>query len=201
VHYPAREARSHRPHEGGRPASSLTRVSRGTVGGGVAAHEHQAPNLRPGTYSRASRHSAMINRSHNAMPAPASGRTNCAVRTCGRCVEAQRCTRHRHRITDAEREPELDNLGSVMDQMALPTNDLVSSVRLALITLCYRRAGWTVARIVTRGPEHAVRREHSGARALLSVQVVCLERYAGLLVMRRSGVRFPKAAQLEDRFR
>jgi hypothetical protein len=32
VHYPAREARTHRPHEGGRPANSLTRVSRGTIG-------------------------------------------------------------------------------------------------------------------------------------------------------------------------
>jgi hypothetical protein len=42
-----------------------------------------------------------------------------------------------------------------------------------------------------------VRREHSGTQVRRSVQVVCAERGGGLLVMRRSGVRFPKAAQVE----
>jgi hypothetical protein len=42
-----------------------------------------------------------------------------------------------------------------------------------------------------------VRWEHPGTQVLPSVQVAPLERYAGLLVMRRSGVRFPKAAQLK----
>src|SRR5689334_24279304 len=43
-------------------------------------------------------------------------------------------------------------------------------------------------------PECSVRREHSGTGMLLSVQVAGLERSPGLLVMRRSGVRYPKAA-------
>jgi hypothetical protein len=41
---------------------------------------------------------------------------------------------------------------------------------------------------------HAVRCVHSGTGVLLSVQVADLEWSPGLLVMRRSGVRFPKAA-------
>ena len=40
--------------------------------------------------------------------------------------------------------------------------------------------------------------EHSGKRVALSVQVARLGRRVGLLVMRRSGVRFPKAAPLEN---
>ena len=51
-----------------------------------------------------------------------------------------------------------------------------------------------VARVVARESGHSERREHSGMRVLLSVQVARPERRAGLLVMRRSGVRLPKAA-------
>jgi hypothetical protein len=47
---------------------------------------------------------------------------------------------------------------------------------------------------VARESGHSERREHSGMRVLLSVQVARPERLAVLLVMRRSGVRFPKAA-------
>ena len=50
----------------------------------------------------------------------------------------------------------------------------------------------------TGSPEHSVRSERSGTCALPSVQVARLERCAGLLVMRRSGVRFPKAAQVKS---
>jgi hypothetical protein len=53
-----------------------------------------------------------------------------------------------------------------------------------------------VARVVARESGHSERREHSGTRVLLSVQVASPERFRGLLVMRRSGVRFPKAAQV-----
>ena len=66
-----------------------------------------------------------------------------------------------------------------------------------LVTHCYQAAGRAVARIVAQDLEHAVRGEHSGTRAPLSVQAASPERYAGLLVMRRSGVRFPKAAQFK----
>jgi hypothetical protein len=52
----------------------------------------------------------------------------------------------------------------------------------------------------TGSPEHPVRREHSGTRVQQSVQVASPERFAGLLIMRRSGVRFPKAAQLRGLF-
>jgi hypothetical protein len=65
------------------------------------------------------------------------------------------------------------------------------------VTLCYRKAGRAVARIVARESEHTVRQVHSGTQVLLSAQVACPGRCAGLLVMRRSGVRFPKAAQVE----
>jgi len=62
------------------------------------------------------------------------------------------------------------------------------------VTLCYFEGWPAVARVVARNQEHAVHREHSGAQVPRSVQVASPERYAGLLVMRRSGVRFPKAA-------
>jgi hypothetical protein len=52
-----------------------------------------------------------------------------------------------------------------------------------------------MARIVARDPEHAVRREHYGTQVKLSMQVAGPEQRPGLLVVRRSGVRFPKAAQ------
>jgi hypothetical protein len=54
--------------------------------------------------------------------------------------------------------------------------------------------GRIVARVVARNSERTVRSEHSGTRVLLSVQAADSERCPGLLVMRRSGVRFPKAA-------
>ena len=50
-------------------------------------------------------------------------------------------------------------------------------------------------RVVARKSGHAVRREHSGTRVLQSAQVAHPGRNAGLLVMRRPGVRFPKATQ------
>jgi hypothetical protein len=55
-----------------------------------------------------------------------------------------------------------------------------------------------VARVVARESGHSERREHSGTCVLLSVQVACPGRCAGLLVMRRSGVRLSKAAPLEN---
>lgn len=51
-----------------------------------------------------------------------------------------------------------------------------------------------MARIVARNPKRSERSEHSGTHVLPSVQLVRPGRYRGLLVMRRSGVRFPKAA-------
>ena len=51
-----------------------------------------------------------------------------------------------------------------------------------------------MARIVARNLEHTVRWELSGAHVLLSVQAARLERRPGLLVMRRSSVRFRWAA-------
>jgi hypothetical protein len=54
-----------------------------------------------------------------------------------------------------------------------------------------------VDRIVDRNPVHGVRQVHSGPHVLVSVQVGGPERGPGFLVMRRSGVRFPKAAQFK----
>jgi hypothetical protein len=52
-------------------------------------------------------------------------------------------------------------------------------------------ASWpAVARVVARNMVHAVRWEHSGARVRRSVQAARPERVPGLLVMRRSSVRF-----------
>jgi hypothetical protein len=65
-----------------------------------------------------------------------------------------------------------------------------------LVTHCYQSSGRAVARVMARDPERAVRSDHSGTRVALSVQAGCLEHLAAFLVMRRSGVRFPKAAPL-----
>ena len=73
----------------------------------------------------------------------------------------------------------------------------VSAVRALPVTLCYQKAGRAVARVVARNSERTVHSEHSGTQVLLSVQVARPERCAGLLVMRGSGVRFPKAAQFK----
>ena len=64
------------------------------------------------------------------------------------------------------------------------------------VTVCYpeKTRPWTGS--WTGEPVRIVRCVHSGAGVLLSVQVAGSGRFAGLLVMRRSGVRFPKAAQL-----
>jgi hypothetical protein len=71
VHYPARKARTHRPHEGGRPASSPTRISRRTVGWGVVLSVATTLVTLSLEQMRRARRTAMTNRSHNAMPAAA----------------------------------------------------------------------------------------------------------------------------------
>jgi hypothetical protein len=58
------------------------------------------------------------------------------------------------------------------------------------VTLCYWGEDEAMARIVARNLEHAVRWALSGAHVLLSVQVAGLGQFGGLLVMRRSSVRF-----------
>jgi hypothetical protein len=66
-----------------------------------------------------------------------------------------------------------------------------------LLTLCYRE-GWPGgAWFVARNPGRTAHSEPSGACVLLSVQVAGGGWGGGLLVMRRSGVRFPKAAQFK----
>jgi hypothetical protein len=88
-------------------------------------------------------------------------------------------------------------IGAVLGRTGRLTGGLVlvSATRVILVTLCYRRLARVVARVVARESGHSERREHSGTCVLLSVQVACPGRCTGLLVMRRSGVRFPKAAQ------
>ena len=108
-----------------------------------------------------------------------------------------RCARlWRQSAAPAAPEPNID----FRDLLLVSAKELPGSLRsqaAKLVTLCYTKVGRAVARAVARNSERTVHSERSGTRALLSVQVARQERHGGLLVMRRSGVRFPKAAQVE----
>jgi len=67
-------------------------------------------------------------------------------------------------------------------------------LRRSLVTPCHGNA----LPVVDRQPCARRAPVHSGAGVLLSAQAAEPERPAGLLVMRRSGVRFPKAAQVKS---